>query len=176
MTSLLTGVQHKTGHLTPFWNMTEIENLPFSKQPIKDYEIDTWRSWGYTHDTFSGDMYSNPNPVPKFTEQLGWQLGLRNCGFNFYRMKTLDIMPEHVDHFETYMRVFPSVRLEHIRRVILFLEDWKPGHYFEYNKRGFVNWRAGDFVMWKPDMPHAASNIGTEYRYTLQITGVTHDG
>ena len=25
--------------------------------------------------------------------------------------------------------------------------------------------------MWQADVPHAASNIGTEDRYTLQITG-----
>jgi hypothetical protein len=37
--------------------------------------------------------------------------------------------------------------------------------------QAIVNWRAGDFIMWQGDVPHAASNIGIEDRYTLQITG-----
>ena len=36
---------------------------------------------------------------------------------------------------------------------------------------GVVNYKAGEYVLWAPDVPHAASNIGVEPRYTLQITG-----
>ena len=57
------------------------------------------------------------------------------------------------------------------RRVLLFLEDWKPGHYFEMNSIGYTDWNAGDYVEWDCTVPHAASNIGIEPRYTLQITG-----
>ena len=48
----------------------------------------------------------------------------------------------------------------------------KPGHYFEYDSRGLVNWKKGDYVMYSTDTPHAASNIGIEPRYTLQVTGI----
>jgi nitrite reductase/ring-hydroxylating ferredoxin subunit len=51
------------------------------------------------------------------------------------------------------------------------MEDWKPGHYLEVSGKGFVNWGAGDYFMWKNFCPHAAANIGIEDRYTLQITG-----
>ena len=47
----------------------------------------------------------------------------------------------------------------------------EPGHYFEFDGEAVANWKAGDYVMWQADVPHAASNIGTEDRYTLQITG-----
>jgi hypothetical protein len=85
-------------------------------------------------------------------------------------MDTLDIMPPHYDHFEAYCRIFNKEQNE-VYRAILFLEDWKPGHYFEYNKISFNNWNKGDYVMYSYDIEHAASNIGIQPRYTLQITG-----
>ena len=51
------------------------------------------------------------------------------------------------------------------------MEDWKPGHYLEFNGEGWTNWSAGDYAIWSADVPHAASNIGVDPRYTLQITG-----
>ena len=51
------------------------------------------------------------------------------------------------------------------------MEDWKPGHYLEFNGVAVTNWSAGDYALWSAEVPHAASNIGVESRYTLQITG-----
>jgi hypothetical protein len=79
-------------------------------------------------------------------------------------------MPTHVDHYNTYCKVF-NQKHEDVRRAIVFLEDWKPGHYFEVDSTALVNWKAGEFVLWHPEVPHAASNIGVDSRYTLQITG-----
>jgi hypothetical protein len=53
----------------------------------------------------------------------------------------------------------------------VFLEDWKPGHYAEYNSTAKIDWQAGDVVEWCYDAPHMAANMGLEPRYTLQITG-----
>jgi hypothetical protein len=116
-------------------------------------------------------MYNSTNPMPKWVDQIPDALGMTKCGFVFYRMDQLDIMPPHVDHFDTYCRVF-EVERELVYRAIVFLEDWKPGHYFEYDSRGTVNWKQGDYVIYSTDTPHAASNIGTSPRYTLQVTGI----
>jgi hypothetical protein len=53
----------------------------------------------------------------------------------------------------------------------VFLEDWKPGHYFEGMDNPVTGWLAGDVVEWGYDAPHMAANLGTAPRYTLQITG-----
>jgi hypothetical protein len=65
--------------------------------------------------------------------------------------------------------------LENVRRVLVLLEDWKSGHYLEVDQIGIINWSAGDYVIWNYDCQHAASNIGIEDRYTLQITGELND-
>ena len=142
----------------------------YVRQPITGAESDTWREQGYTHETTTGKMYDSRNPMPDYAEQVAQLLNLKNCGFVFYKMDTLDIMPTHVDHYNTYCKVF-NQKHEDVRRAIVFLEDWKPGHYFEVDSTALVNWKAGEFVLWNPEVPHAASNIGVDPRYTLQITG-----
>jgi len=82
------------------------------------------------------------------------------------------IMPEHQDFYKKYRSLYNLSDSKNICRVIVFLEDWKSGHYFEINKIPIVNWKAGDFVFWRNDTSHMAANIGTDNRYTLQITGI----
>lgn len=148
----------------------EYKNFQYVRQPITGEEADAWRDQGYTHTTTTGKMYDSKNPMPEWVEKVASLLNLRNPGFVFYRMDTLDIMPVHVDHFNTYCKVFKKERQD-VRRAIVFLEDWKPGHYFEVEQVGVVNYKAGEYVLWDADAPHAASNIGVDPRYTLQITG-----
>ena len=159
---------HK-GFVPKIWD-DEYKKFDYVRQPITGEEADTWRSQGYTHETTTGKMYDSRNPMPDWVNTIANLMNLRNPGFVFYRMDTLDIMPTRVYHFNTYCRVFNKDRKE-VRRAIVFLEDWKPGHYFQVDNVGVVNYKAGEYVLWAPDVPHAASNIGVEPRYTLQITG-----
>ena len=81
-------------------------------------------------------------------------------------------MPVHSDLYKRYIEVFDLQGKEtSIRRALVLLEDWKPGHYLEVDGHAYVNWRAGDTAEWVYDTPHMAANIGLEDRYTLQITG-----
>jgi hypothetical protein len=160
------------GHVSRFWN-TDFKEFTFERQPIMDTEIERWRNMGYDHvKSFSGSMYDSRNPMPEWVSTLENMFGMYNQTYTFYRMDTLEIMPVHSDHFNTYCRI-NNTTTDKVERVILMLEDWKPGHYFELDGIGFVNWKAGDWFKWRGDVPHAASNIGTEPRYTLQITGMS---
>lgn len=159
------------GHVSRFWN-DDFKSLPYVKQPITDEEIDSWVAMGYDHvKSFSGSMYNNRNPMPDWVTSLENLFGMYNQTYTIYRMDTLEIMPVHSDHFNTYCRLHNTTS-DKVQRVIMMLEDWKPGHYFELDGIGHVNWKAGDWFKWTGDVPHAASNIGTEPRYTLQITGM----
>lgn len=153
----------------------EYKQFEYTKQPLKEEEIKNWRSLGYYHESFSGMMYDSRNPMPEWVEHVAEQIGLKNCGFVFYKMDTLDIMPNHVDHFETYCKVFDVDRND-VYRALLFLEDWAPGQYLEVDHVALTNWKAGDYIMWQADVDHASANIGTTHRYALQITGTLKDG
>ena len=158
------------GHITPFWD-SSFKNFDYVRQPLMLSEIDTWVSKGYDHvKSFSGTMYDNRNPMPEWVKGFEGQFGLSNQTYNFYKMSTLEIMPEHTDHYNTYIKLF-NADPSKVYRVLVMMEDWKPGHYLEVAGKGFVNWQAGDYFMWENFCPHAAANIGIEDRYTLQITG-----
>ena len=158
------------GTLPVYWD-DSYKEYTYVNQPISNQEIKNWKEQGWYHDTYSGDMYDSRNPMPAYVEKISNYLKLKKCGYVFYKMKTLNIMPPHVDHYTKYTEYF-KVNYENVIRAIIFLEDWKAGHYFEIADTGFVNWSAGDYIMWEPGVPHAASNIGKDDRYTLQITGL----
>lgn len=160
------------GDITPIWS-EEFKQYTYEKQPVTEKELQDWRSQGYNHSSFTGEMYGGKNPMPNWVWSVSEVLGLKKPGFVFYRMNTNDIMPTHVDHFRKYCEVF-NVERKNVFRAVVFLEDWKPGHYFEMDNKCIANYTAGHFVIWSADVPHAAANIGVESRYTLQITGTNN--
>jgi hypothetical protein len=93
-------------------------------------------------------------------------------GIGFFRMNTLEMFPVHQDHYVSYQQKFDITDPTAIWRCIVFLEDWKSGHYMEVDGEPIVAWKKGDYVMWNYDVPHFAGNFGMEPRYTMQITGV----
>lgn len=161
------------GHVTPCWS-NEYKNFTYVNQPLTNKELSNWVQAGYTHKNFTGKMYNSKNPMPAWVENISAEIGLTNCGYVFYKMQTCDIMPVHVDHFQRYCEFF-HVNRKDAWRAIVFLEDWKSGHYFEVDGVAICNYKKGDFILWSADTPHAASNIGIDDRYTLQITGTKLD-
>jgi hypothetical protein len=55
-------------------------------------------------------------------------------------------------------------------RYLIFLEDWKIGHYFEIEKTPLLKWRAGDFIKFSRKNWHVGGNMGLEPFYSAQIT------
>jgi ectoine hydroxylase-related dioxygenase (phytanoyl-CoA dioxygenase family) len=65
-----------------------------------------------------------------------------------------------------------TLTTDDVGRAVIFLEDWKSGHYFEIDEVPIVNWKKGDYILWKNDTSHMAANLGKENRYTMQVTGI----
>ena len=55
-------------------------------------------------------------------------------------------------------------------RYLIFLEDWKMGHYFEIHGKPFVQWKAGDWIKFHQKEWHLAANVGIEPFYSVQVT------
>lgn len=160
----------RTGSVSVLWTMDEIVNIPYQVEDISETEKEPHRKQGYTHDQYSGDIYRCIDWKPDWVQIISDQIGLQNCGYTFYRMKQLDIRPQHTDHFKNYSKIY-AVPQQDVCRAVVFLQDWRIGHYLDLAGKGYVNWRAGDYVLWQSTVPHSAANIGMDYRYTLQITG-----
>lgn len=157
-----------------FWD-DEFKTIDYVYEPFNDpATVKEWLSQGYS-DKICGYLADMRHRLPawasKFIEIYEHQ-GWKDVGIAFYRMPTGTVMPVHRDLYKRYVELFNLQGKETtIRRALVLLEDWKPGHYLEADGKPFVNWRAGKTVEWYYDTPHMAANIGLEDRYSLQITG-----
>ena len=161
-------------HLPVFWD-DEFKRLDYANEEFNDTaNLERWTALGYAN-KFTGDMCDMRRPQPSWNYQfikIFQEMGWKDIGTSYYRMGTGTILPTHSDLYLRYIDIFKLQGQEHtIRRAIVFLEDWRPGHYFEGNDQPTVNWHAGDVVEWQYDAPHLAANLGLDPRYTLQITG-----
>ena len=161
-------------HFEPFWD-DEYKSLDYIDEEFNDKDsIIKWQQQGYAN-KFTGSMCDMRSPQPKWNDKfikIYTDFGWKDIGTSYYRMDTGTVLPTHSDLYARYVKIHNLQGQEHrIRRAIVFLEEWKPGHYSEIDSKGFVDWRAGTVIEWSYDTPHAAANIGIAPRYTLQITG-----
>jgi hypothetical protein len=160
--------------LYPFWD-NEYKTLHYINEQFNDTDqLKKWKDQGYA-DQFTGDMCDMRSQQPSWNQRfldMFAEQGWKDIGTSYYRMTTGTILPTHSDLYTKYIDLFDLQGLERtIRRAIVFLEDWQPGHYAEYLDQAHVNWSAGSTVEWAYDTPHMAANMGPTPRYTLQITG-----
>lgn len=161
-------------NLQVFWD-DEYRQLDYANETFNDPVSEAkWIEQGYRCQ-FTGDMCDMRSPQPSWNQRfvdIFSDMGWKDIGTSYYCMNTGTILPVHADLYSKYIELFKLQGLEHtIRRAVVFLEDWKSGHYFEANGAPMLGWTAGTVVEWGYDLPHMAANIGLDPRYTLQITG-----
>lgn len=160
--------------LEPFWD-DEFKRLEYINEPFNDDpNIAHWLSLGYPG-KFTGDMCDMRSSQPSWNQKfinLFAGLGWKDIGTSYYRMMPGTILPTHSDLYLKYINLFNLQGQEHnIKRAVVFLEDWQPGHYFEGLDQPLTQWAKGTVIEWTYDTPHMAANMGQAPRYTLQITG-----
>lgn len=160
--------------LYPFWD-NEYKTLDYINEEFNDTpQTKLWIDQGYAMQ-FTGDMCDMRSKQPswnhRFLDMFAGQ-GWKDVGTSYYRMNTGTVLPTHGDLYLKYIELFNLQGQQHnIRRAVIFLEDWQPGHYAEYLDQAHINWKAGSIIEWPYDTPHMAANLGLTPRYTLQITG-----
>jgi hypothetical protein len=165
---------HAKYNIPVFWD-DEFKKLDYVNEEFNDPEsLQKWLDLGY-HNKFTGAMCDMRSTQPSWNDQflkIYQAMGWKDIGTSYYRMDTGTVLPTHGDLYVRYIDLHKlHGKEERIRRAVIFLEEWKPGHYSEISDTGLVNWKAGTVLEWSYDTPHAAANIGIEPRYTLQITG-----
>lgn len=100
--------------------------------------------------------------------QFNW---LTDCVYAVHSMPPGNLLPNHSDNYRSYCGRRSLDNLDSITRVVVFLQDWQPGHILQIDHQLHSNWKAGDWVAWTGTTSHLAANLGCANRYTLQITG-----
>lgn len=157
------------------WDIDEIKALPYVREDYNDAaQMDQWRQQGFTPKT--GKMYDMRHKEQPFTTEflIKWanDRAIENVGISYYCMEPGDCLPYHKDTYKKYIELHNlEKRKKSIVRYLFLVEDRKAGHILEVDGT-IINWTSGKYVAWRYDLPHMAANLGTENRYTIQLTGV----
>ena len=150
----------------------DYKKLEYINKPFNDQDtLEKWKSLGHNYEKYTGLMRDQSHQLPGWCFDVAKKVPLKNATITLYCMTPGTILPEHGDTFIRYREIMNLKPTDDVGRAVVFLEDWKSGHYFEINETPVVNWKSGDYILWKNDTPHMAANIGKEHRYTMQITG-----
>lgn len=161
-------------NIDPFWD-DEYKFLAYKHEIFNNPDdLKKWTTMGYPG-KFTGEMCDMRSKQPSWNDriiEIFSKLRWKDIGTSYYRMLPGTILPVHQDTYKRYIELFNLQGQEHtIWRAIVFLEDWKSGHYLEINNNPITKWKKGFTVIWNYDEPHMAANMGEQIRYTLQVTG-----
>lgn len=166
------------------------ENIeyPARRQFPNNDIVERWKQNGHWYVNYTGMIREEYRGVPKWCHNIvnslkkkyipigdKWYF-MKDTSLSLYRMPPGTIMPEHEDTYPKFKELFSENDPNKICRVLVFLDDWKSGHYFELDRKPYVNWSKGNYVYWRGETPHIAANLGVEDRYTMQITATLTDG
>ena len=103
-------------------------------------------------------------------EELGNKLGIEAITVSTIMQPPGNVNPLHRDTFFQIKTKYPK-NTRTIVRCNIFLEDWKAGHFLQFEDEIDTHWKKGDGHMWDSKVLHIGANAGMEDKYTLQISG-----
>ena len=103
-------------------------------------------------------------------EEIGSQLGIEVITVSTICQPPGNIIPIHRDTFYLINQRYPT-RTDLKVRANIYLEDWKLGHFVQYNNEISTHWNAGEGLLWDSSILHLSANAGMQNKYTLQVSG-----
>ncbi len=103
-------------------------------------------------------------------EALGKLTGVEVVSLSIIKQKPGHMIPMHRDMFYKIGLAQPD-RTDPKVRANIFLGDWKPGQYLEFNEEPCTHWKKNDGFIFDQDVIHLSVNAGGYDKYTLQISG-----
>ena len=103
-------------------------------------------------------------------DELGEKLDMQVVTVSSILQPPGQTIPWHRDTFYQIKKRYPEdTRM--LVRANIYLEDWKIGHFLQYDNVVDSNWKQGDGHMWNSEVLHIGANSGMENKYTLQVSG-----
>ena len=144
------------------------DNSDIAKQI--DERIGLYKSWGFNeyntvfYQVFNDQYQDIFQPFINIT-------GLKKCVSSFITQTPGNTLPKHQDLFINFKLKNNLPINSDVKRYMVFMEDWQPGHTFLVEDENVSNWLKGDMIYWD-DKFHLGSNGGSVPKTTLNITGI----
>lgn len=141
-----------------------------NKKNIKEWE----HAIGYNkHNTKIWKTSTNvPELEVKWKNKITASLPIADSVVTPTLQKPGNILPWHKDRFFYIRKKYQIDRSKIVVRFLLFLENWKIGHFIQVKNTVITKWQAGDLILWHPDAFHLSANVGLEDKWTCNITAV----
>tara|TARA_B100001093_G_C26788877_1_gene998038 strand:- start:1277 stop:1765 length:489 start_codon:yes stop_codon:yes gene_type:complete len=152
------------------WKTEDFINLEYISKGGYSSDVFALYSQEIYKKIINNDVYHLPNPMPAFVDTVLKNFDYRIKAPAFNRMSPGNVLPLHKDKYKIFMNQNNIKDINSVYRFIIFLEDSKPGHFMQIGNKIFSQWQSGDYVKWQGQTLHAAYNLGSEDRYTLQVT------
>lgn len=103
-------------------------------------------------------------------DRIGQQLGIEVITVSSIKQPPGCVIPLHRDTFYQISQRYPD-RTDPKVRANIYLEDWRLGHFIQYEDQVSTHWNQGQGFLWDSDVLHLGANAGMEPKYTLQVSG-----
>ena len=118
------------------------------------------------------DVFDDLDSVPNI-KQLSSQFALDQEKTRVHVQRTGQVFNQHIDKLDM---VYPDSKLADIVKLVVMLEDWRPGQFYIYGTCTYTHWRAGE-VHWFDwfNTPHSTANASNFPRFSVNIMGLRTD-
>jgi hypothetical protein len=114
--------------------------------------------------------WSNVNDT--LLQQISNLFKLRNCNIVLDIQKPSEISILTTDNLEHINAKHPYT----VKRIIIYLTDYKPGHFYCFDNEIHTNWSAGDVYSYDwHTTSYASANAGESDRIMLVLTGIVSE-
>lgn len=108
-------------------------------------------------------------------KDLGEKLGMEVITVSTILQPPGNVVTLHRDTFFQINKLYPDDTRTKVRANI-FLEDWKPGHFINYQDENLewqtcTHWKQGQGFLWDSNHLHLSANAGLSPKYTMQVSG-----
>jgi len=118
--------------------------------------------------TLIHQLWWEPNQIDFDT--IGKQLNMEVITVSSILQPPGCVIPWHRDTFFQIGKRYPD-RKDLKVRANIYLEDWKMGHFLQYDDTVVTHWKSGDGFIWDSGVLHLGANAGMQNKYTLQVSG-----
>jgi hypothetical protein len=123
---------------------------------------------------------STPSKQPLIHSMIG-HLGIQAENVRIHRQMPGDFNLLHMDTMSMHIKHETNTDVDYDKiddpkvdtvRVVVALNDWQWGHFFQLGNRMWYKWDVGDVLYWDwKNLPHSTANAGHVPRYAGIITG-----
>ena len=153
-----------------FWGHSSIGHNSYGNSTKE--KLDNLKKLGYNpYNTRHWIKSEKDHTDVKWEKEIADKLPLQLYTTNLILQPPGNIIPCHKDYFKDFKKKYPSESY-YIIRYIIFTKDWQTGHLLQAGNSFITHWKAGDVITWYPDRLHLSANVGSENKWTFNVTGI----